>query len=256
MRVVLALALGAVSLYEQAVVRLLHEGFAGEDVSYILIEAQRGRVVDARWPDADEPVPMGSLVKPFTALAYGEAHAFRYPEYVCRGTPSGCWLPAGHGRIGIVEAIAQSCNAYFYALAAELRFVDVAGVARRFSIAPPPEHAPAAAYVGREGLWKIAPSAAVRAFAALASEPSAGTVVAGMVECARRGTGRAVGQGLVKTGTAPCSHERKDTGDGYVVAFDRTDEPRYVLLVRVHGVPGAEAASVAGAMMRVIREGE
>jgi cell division protein FtsI/penicillin-binding protein 2 len=256
MNAVLALALGAVSLYEQAIVVRLHEGFSGDNISYILIETPGGRLVDARWPDADTPVPVGSLVKPFTALAYGESHAFRYPEHACRGTASGCWLPGGHGRIGIVEAIAQSCNAYFDALAAQLRYEEVATVARRFSIAPPPERAPAAAYVGRSGLWSVSPAGMVRALAALAAEPRAAAIVAGMARCAREGTGRAVGSGLVKTGTAPCCHHPKASGDGYVVAFDSAETPRYVLLVRVHGVPGARAAAVAGAMMRVIREGK
>lgn len=253
---VLAFALGAASLYDQAVATLLHERFTRDDVSYILIEAAGGRVVDARWPDRNRPVAMGSLVKPFTALAYGETHGFRYPEFVCRGTESGCWLPAGHGKVGIVEAIAHSCNAYFDALAAQVRFEDVAAVARQFSIAPPPEGAPPAAYVGREGLWKLRPEETLRALAALVADPRAGAVRSGMAECARHGTGRALGEGLAKTGTAPCSHQPKAPGDGFVVAFDRSDGPRYVLLVRVHGVPGAEAAVVAAQMMRVIREGK
>jgi cell division protein FtsI/penicillin-binding protein 2 len=253
---VVALALGGASLYEQAVVTLLHERFTREDVAYILIETKSGRTVDAQWPDVGRPVPMGSLVKPFTALAYGETHAFRFPEFTCRGSESRCWLPAGHGKLGIVEAIAQSCNAYFDALAAELRFDDVAAVARRFSIAPPPEGAPPAAYVGREGLWEVRPDEMLRAFAALVADPRAGVVREGMAACARRGTGREVGQGLVKTGTAPCCHKQKAPGDGYVVAFDRAQSPRYALLVQVHGVPGARAAVVAGQMMRVIREGK
>ena len=199
---------------------------------------------------------MGSLVKPFTAVAYGESHGFRYPESVCRGSESGCWLPAGHGKVGIVEAIAQSCNSYFDALAAEMRLEDVAAVARRFSITPPPDDAPPAAYVGREGLWQLRPEETLRAFVALLADPSAAVVRRGMVESARHGTARALGEGLAKTGTAPCCHQPKAPGDGYVVAFDRAVAPHYALLVRVHGVPGAEAAVVDGQMMRVIREGK
>jgi len=245
----------AASLYGQAVVTLLHERFTRDDVSYILIETGSGRIVDSRWPDASRAVPMGSLVKPFTALAYGKSHAFRYPEFVCRGTESGCWLPAGHGKVGIVEAIAHSCNAYFDALAAEVRFEDVASEARRFSIAPPPEDAPPAAYVGRQGLWELRPEEMLRAFVALLADPRAGVLRSGMEECARHGTAHALGEGLAKTGTAPCTHQPKAPGDGFVIAFDRAATPRYGLLVRVHGVPGAEAAIVAAQMMRVIREG-
>jgi len=107
-RAALALALGAASLYDQAVVTLLHERFRRDDVSYILIETSGGRIVDQQWPDASRPIAMGSLVKPFTTLAYGKSHGYRYPEFVCRGSESGCWLPSGHGKVGIVEAIAQT----------------------------------------------------------------------------------------------------------------------------------------------------
>lgn len=255
-RAALALALGAASLYDQAVVTLLRERFSREDVSYILIETSAGRIVDAQWRDASRRVAMGSLVKPFTALAYGRSHASRYPEFVCRGSESGCWLPGGHGKVGIVDAIAHSCNAYFDALAAQVRFEDVAAEARRFSIEPPPEEAPPLSYVGRQGLWETRPEEMLRAFLALLSDPRAGVVRSGMQECARHGTGRALGDGLAKTGTAPCSHQPKAPGDGFVIAFDRADAPRYGLLVRVHGVPGAEAAVTAAQMMRVLREGK
>jgi hypothetical protein len=40
------------------------------------------------------------------------------------------------------------------------------------------------------------------------------------------------------------------------MAFYPAEAPRYALLVRVHGVPGAEAARVAGKMLRVIRDGK
>jgi cell division protein FtsI/penicillin-binding protein 2 len=255
-RAALALALGAASLYDQAVVTLLHERFTRPDVSYILIETGAGRVVDAQWPDASQAVAMGSLVKPFTTLAYGRSHGYRYPDFVCHGSESGCWLPAGHGKVGIVEAIAHSCNAYFDALAAQVRFEDVAAEARRFAIAPPPEDAPHLAYVGRQGLWETRPEDMLRAFVTLLADPRADVVRSGMAECARHGTGHALGEGLAKTGTAPCSHQPKAPGDGFVIAFDRATAPRYALLVRVHGVPGAEAAIVAGQVMRLLREGK
>jgi hypothetical protein len=255
MKVALALGFAAL-LYEQAVVKLLHDRLPDERTSYILLELPEGRLVDSHWPDATGAVAVGSLVKPFTALAYGETHGFRYPEYTCRGSESGCWLPRGHGRVGIVEAIAHSCNAYFDALAAELRFSDVASVAQRFSIAPPPERAPSSAYAGRAGLWRIAPLDIARAYAKLLSDPDAAVPLSGMAQCALKGTGRGMGQGLIKTGTAPCCHSPKAPGDGFAVAVDRADAPRHLLLVRVHGVPGAEAVFSAREMMRIVREGK
>jgi hypothetical protein len=242
-------------LYDQAVVRLLEERFRDSRISYLLLDARSGAVIDARWLAPEQPVPAGSLVKPFTALAYGEAHDFAFPEFTCRGAEAGCWLPRGHGRIGIVEALAHSCNAYFDALAAQVPFTALAAVARRFSIAPPPENAPPGAYTGRDGLWQIAPLALVRAYAALFADRDAAIVLDGLAECARTGTGRAAAEGLAKTGTAPCVHRPKAAGDGYAILADRAVEPARVLLVRVHGAPGAEAAATAGAMMRIVREG-
>jgi cell division protein FtsI/penicillin-binding protein 2 len=52
-----------------------------------------------------EPVPVGSLVNPFIALAYAQQHNFPHPTYFCDGTGDGCWLPRGHGQVDISAAI-------------------------------------------------------------------------------------------------------------------------------------------------------
>ena len=83
------------------------------DLSYILIGANTHRLIASRWDQIAEPAPVGSLVKPFIALAYGQKHNFRYPTYFCHGTADGCWLPRGHGKVDIRTAIAYSCDAYF-----------------------------------------------------------------------------------------------------------------------------------------------
>jgi cell division protein FtsI/penicillin-binding protein 2 len=251
-----ALVLVAGSLYEQSLVRLLRERFPEARTSYLLVDARTGRLVDSRWENAERPVPVGSLVKPFTALAYGEAHQYRYPEYVCRGKASRCWLERGHGRIGISEAVAQSCNAYFRALAAEVRVEDVANLAQRYGMEGPPAGSAAQTLIGLGSGWRVAPLELARAYCRLVAEPRAAELVRGMAISARSGTGRAARMGLAKTGTAPCVHRRKAPGDGYVMAFYPAESPRYAVLVRVHGVPGAEAAVVAGQMLRVIRDGK
>ncbi len=111
------LMLAAASLYEQSVAKLFLERFSAPRVCHLFVKASSGEILGERWPDAARPVAPGSLVKVFTALAYGEAHDNRFPEFVCGGEASGCWLPRGHGKIGIVEAVAHSCNAYFRVLA-------------------------------------------------------------------------------------------------------------------------------------------
>jgi cell division protein FtsI/penicillin-binding protein 2 len=256
MRQLAAILLVAGSLYDQSLIRLLRERFSDPGISYLFLDARSGGLLDSRWPDAGRPVAVGSLVKPFTALAYGEAHQFHYPDFVCGGKASRCWLERGHGRIGIVEAVAQSCNAYFRGLAAEVRQADLAGVAQRYGLDGPPVGASVDTLIGLGSGWAMAPLALARGYCRLIAEPRAAELVRGMALSARAGTGRAAGLGLIKTGTAPCAHVPKAPGDGYAMAFYPAEAPRYALLVRVHGVPGADAARVAGKMLRVIRDGK
>ncbi len=86
------------SLFAQSAGRILNRDFPSGDISFLLLDAPTGRVLASRWENPQTPIPLGSLVKPFTALAYGEHHAFRYPAHICRGTATGCWLPHGHGQ--------------------------------------------------------------------------------------------------------------------------------------------------------------
>ena len=255
-------AASAASLYDQAVSRMLERRFSGGGISYLLLDARTGAVLGSRW---EEPGPFGSLIKPFTALAYAQTHGFEYPQYVCTGVTGGCWLPRGHGRIGIRQAIGLSCNAYFRALAAAVRSRDVVAVMHRFGIQGLEEDAPATALVGLGKDWKAAPLEMARAYCELASrsaEPGADELLCGMALSARSGTGSAVGRALggagalVKTGTAPCIHLRRQPGDGYVMALYPQEHPNFALLVRVHGVPGAKAAAVAGEMLRAVLEGK
>src|SRR3984885_2823191 len=55
---------------------------------------------------------------------------------------------------------------------------------------------------------------------------------------------------LVKTGTAPCTHSPRAPGDGFAIVLTHADQPKILLMVRVHGVPGAQAAKTAGLMLR------
>src|ERR1700740_1137563 len=73
------------SLYQQSLTAFLARQFASPDLSYLMIDADTGAVLAVRWEWPEEPAPLGSLVKPFTALAYAESHDFRYPSSECRG---------------------------------------------------------------------------------------------------------------------------------------------------------------------------
>jgi cell division protein FtsI/penicillin-binding protein 2 len=258
-----ALAAPAPSLYEQAVAQALSERFTSPQVSYLLIDAQTRTVIAARWPDAARPVPPGSLVKPLTALAYAQGHAFKYPHYLCRGTADGCWYPPGHGRIGITEAVEFSCNAYFRKLAGQVTAENLRAAMRRLGV----EHAPASlapgALIGLGGDWNLSPRELARAYlnlVAQSDDPGIAPIVRGMELSAAKGTGRAIGRALgraalAKTGTAPCVHVPPSPGDGYVVALYPAKSPRLLLMVRQDGVPGAKAAVTAGKILRVAVDG-
>jgi len=125
------------SLFAQSAAETLNRDFPNRDISYLLLDADTGRVLASRWDHCETPIPMGSLVKPFAALAYGEQHEFKYPAHTCRGTATGCWLPRGHGDVDLTAAIAHSCNSYFRMLTADLNAADVTSIASRFELEPP-----------------------------------------------------------------------------------------------------------------------
>jgi cell division protein FtsI/penicillin-binding protein 2 len=222
------------------------------ELSYLALDARTGSAVESRWQDAGAPVPVGSLVKPFLALAYGRA----FSEFDCRGSANGCWRVQGHGRLGFSGALAQSCNAYFLNLA---RLVDAEALrvtAAKFGL-PGPAAETAEARIGLGDAWRIAPLALARAYVELAArrgEPLVDEILAGLERAARSGTAKAFGPGvLAKTGTAECVALRKDAGDGFAMALDPAEAPRIALLVRVHNVPGAEAAKTGARMLRDLR---
>lgn len=236
---------------------------AGEP-SYLLMDAVTGRLLDVRWDDPDHPLPMGSLIKPFTALAYAGAHRFTFPAFVCRGAIDGCWLPAGHGRIAISAAIAGSCNAYFHQLSQRTAPEALVSTLRWLGMRASAEDVTPASMVGLGEALRLAPTAITRGYLELvarASQPGVSQVVEGMAMSARAGTGRAIGAAvgqpgaLAKTGTAPCVHSPRASGDGYAVVVYPADRPRVALLVQAHGRTGAETAGLAAGLLRRAVEG-
>ncbi len=224
----LAALLLAGTLYDQSVSRLLQERFRDPGVSYVVLDVRSGDVVASRWEDLETPRSVGSLMKPLLAARYqGE-----YPALLC--DPKRCWR--SHGRVDIVEALAQSCNSYFLQLAGRFHASELS-----------PE-----AVIGLGDEYKVSPLWVARAYCKLDRRE----ILRGLRASAHRGTGRAIGlDALVKTGTAPCTHGRRAPGDGYALAMYPPNTPRYALMVEMHSAPGAKAAEVAGRMLRVIAEG-
>ncbi len=257
-----AVGSGPSSLFAQSAGRSLDRDFPSSEISFLLLDAKTGRVLAARWEDAETPIPMGSLEKPFAALAYGEQHDFRYPVHTCRGTAGSCWRPAGHGKVDLSAAIAYSCNSYFRMLTSGLRAADMSGIATRFALEVPDPQAPSEAFAGFGSGWRVSPIRMALAYVELLHQkhqPAVSQILGGMSESAQRGTGAAVDRALLsaralaKTGTAPCTHLPRAPGDGFTVALVPADDPKLLLMVRIHGVPGSQAAKTAGQMLRSIQ---
>lgn len=88
--------------------------------------------------------PPGSTFKMVTALAALEAGLVTATsEVFCPGHMSlgnarfHCWKQHGHGRIALVQALAQSCDVYFYELARRVGIDALAAMARRLGIGEP-----------------------------------------------------------------------------------------------------------------------
>lgn len=251
------------SLFSQSVSARLNRDFPAFGVSFLLLDARTGQILASRWEHAEEPIPLGSLVKPFVALSYGEHHEFNYPIHNCRGTASGCWRPGGHGVIDLSSAVTYSCNSYFRALAAGLNASEVATTAIRFGLEPPNDDTSGAALTGLGGQWRTSPVHMATAYIELLRQrqrPAIKQIFDGMAESAQHGTASEVNRALsstdalAKTGTAACTHSRHAPGDGFTIVMFPEEDPRLLLMVRVHGVPGAEAAKTAGQMLRRIED--
>jgi cell division protein FtsI/penicillin-binding protein 2 len=218
------------------------------DANYLIVDVRTRQIVKQDWPNVDIPIPVGSLVKPFTALAASGP----FPEFTCKGTIDRCWLAKGHGRLGFRDAVANSCNAYFLQLARGVDEHSLAVVAAKFGI-PPPDLETAEARIGLGRDWQISPLALTRAYCELTSrsiEPRVAEILAGMKQAAETGTASQIGDdAMAKTGTAPCLAQRKHKGDGFTIVLAPSSAPRLAILVRVHGVPGAEAAKFAAVLL-------
>jgi hypothetical protein len=246
------------ALFLQSAGSKLQREFATRDLSFLLLDARTGNVATSHWDDPGRRIPLGSLVKPFTALAYAEAHDSQYPLHVCKGKASGCWQNRPHGELDVTAAIAFSCNSYFRALTANLTGEDLLPVARRFDLDAPDAALTGPALMGLGVRWLVSPLHLARAYLELyrrRDQPGVREVLAGMIRSAREGTGSAIGRALkhsgamVKTGTAACTHIHSVPNDGFVVALVPASDPQFLLLVRVHGVTGATAALTAGRML-------
>jgi len=258
-------------LYAQATQTMLDRSFPSPQVEYVLLDARTRKTIALRWAHPEEPVPVGSLLKPFVALAYGrmENSARKFPTVICHGKSDGCWRTGGHGSMTLAPALAESCNAYFLKLARELASGGGGALERvsgEHGLPAPPAQKTAAMLIGVTPEWRIPPVAFAEAYATLVRGGSdaterevIGVLLAGMRAAALPGgtaakVGSHPGGVLAKTGTAPCvAGPGEDrcvaNGDGLVMVMAPAENPRWVLLVRQRGTTGAHTAEVAGKML-------
>jgi hypothetical protein len=251
------------SLFAQSAVEILQRNYAGSETSYLLLDARSGTVLASHWKNSDQPIPLGSLVKPFTALAYAGGHDFRYPIYECKGQASGCWRPEPHGKLDVISAIAVSCNTYFHLLAESVSPEQLTSLVQSFGLESPGAGSTAANFMGLGRGWRISPLHMARAYLELyrrRDQPGVSPLIEGMRQSALDGTGAAIGHqlkqttALVKTGTAPCTHASWAPADGFVLALVPAEQPEILLFLRIHSVTGAKAAETAGRMLRQMEE--
>lgn len=136
------------SLFSQSAVEILQRKFADSGASYLLLDANSETLLASHWENYERPIPLGSLVKPFTALAYANAHDFRYPVYECKGKASGCWQERPHGKLDFVTAVSVSCNSYFRRLAESVAAEQMDEVTRVFGLEPPEADFASASLIG------------------------------------------------------------------------------------------------------------
>ncbi len=64
----------AAALFSRTASQTLARDFSSPNISYLFYDARDDRFIAAKWSESDRPVPVGSLVKPFTALSDEVGH--------------------------------------------------------------------------------------------------------------------------------------------------------------------------------------
>jgi penicillin-binding protein 2 len=114
-------------------------------VNGISVSDYTGLIEDDHRPLVSKSVqgtyPPGSTFKMVTALAALEAGIVSAEDsFRCKGhlevysQKFGCWKRSGHGNVGLVRALRESCDVYFYELALETGIERISQMARRLGI--------------------------------------------------------------------------------------------------------------------------
>ncbi len=229
------------------------------------------------------PVPFGSLVKPFTLLAWSRDHgASELPlAYCAPGGPPACWYPQGHGQVDAEAALAWSCNAWFRELAGGLHPGRLEEVLRDHGLPGfPPGGRILELAVGLDERHRAEPARLLDGFVAMVtgrlvrSGPRVGTFVGvreraawvegllhrGLAGAGLEGTARQAGKALggrrllAKTGTAARISaegvELPDGTSGWFCGLVGSGSEAVAALVRMdQGTGSLDAAPIGGALL-------
>jgi cell division protein FtsI/penicillin-binding protein 2 len=223
-------------------------------LAWIVLDLTDGEIIAQQGIAPERPIPVGSLTKPFLALAYAHTHV-GYPHFTCRGMQDRCWLPRGHGALDLQQALAYSCNAYFLALAAQIDPAALANTMQWLNLPAPPVEASPATLIGLDPGWQISPLALAHAYGRLTTQSDVSDILAGLRQSASTGTASALHgeDALAKTGTAPCHHRGcLASADGLVIVLTPAANPRTLLFVRQQGSTGAATARIAAQMLLLL----
>jgi hypothetical protein len=207
----------------------------------------------------NNPVPVGSLQKPFLVRAWAADHATgATPAFQCEKA-SGCWRPSGHGTLGLRGAIRDSCNTYFRLLARETSGSAIEASLRDAGFVWEGELSEAEA-IGIHGVAnsRIAPSYLLAAYVSLvrAPWPSRDDVrkdlLDGLKDAAEGGTasGLRLWGFKAKTGTVPALDGTPLKTSGFALILDDTG---FAVLGLLKKGTGREAAIRAGEVISKLR---
>jgi hypothetical protein len=191
----------------------------------------------------DPLLQVGSIQKPFVLRAWSMSHPDMAPPTITCSAESGCWRPSGHGDMGLMDALANSCNAYFMGLAGQTPLDALNGVFADAGFQGRVTGAESA--IGLDPLGpRIRPSSLFKAYSKLVGLPweredMRQMLIHGLRQAAASGTARLGRQGyMAKTGTVQGGSP--DTTIGLAIAMDGSGNG---VFARQLGATGREVAA-------------
>jgi len=183
------------------------------------------------------------------------------------GTVRRCWIRGGHGTLGFVQALAESCNLYFRSVVDRVSRVDILRAAHDVGMCDDPSvrsegHDVLSDAQLLEGSSESTPVDLMRTALALATRGRIAPngrrldLSSGRYDPLYRGLRRAVEMGTAragwsrrvaiagKTGTAPLIVGGNRTV-GWFVGFAPVSRPRYAVVVALDDARGSDAARLA-----------